>query len=781
MNFKMLTIFSKDLTRKIKRNPLFLFSGIVFLFLALLSYKVIKNPFIPLIGFGDVEHWEYTGFYVQQNFHFFPIPHIDLVNNQVGYPYETNNVFRPWGLERDFFFASLHSLFGSFGWIQIYYLISLSITSIGAFILLRSEYGIIRSGIAGLTITFFNFYSIHKYPHHLSISVLHWTALGIILDFLIFKNFLFNTVSLKRVILRIFLTALAFGQELGYIAGYSLTSFLLLCISIVVVFTFRYFYDRFNFIKIIQLYKRLWRIEFYKDRKYISILLILTLIIGYIYVPIILQILNSAKSFSFDGVPNGLWWTNAGRIIIPYLPFFNPQKPLMQFHEVREDLGEGSVGWFILILAILGLLQSKKLIFSYVPLFLMLGLVMSFSDADSPLKLLPWFSLYRVGGRATAIYSTIFTLFSLGFNLPSTRHSYSRNFLLFLLILLACTELNVGYSFKEIYKPHQNNTEFLDYAEYLKSQPEEAVLDWPFCVMGGNGQGGYQGLCPYPHSLDSTYALQRFHEKKVISMSFGRLHPSQVQNYLDAGWDRMLLLNSNTTQLQQQKRCFNNQELSFFESFYQSHDFAGINLYTDFLPQDCVEQFFEKFGNPIYQVLTPSTNLNLAYIPKNRKLKQKVNAKNPIIYKPYVDLKNFDLAKILNPQGVKYYGLDYSINEEISRNKVKTFRLGIGNRTKIDFSMPSLQTLQLDVRVCSLVDNQSIAVKINNELKDTIRELPQSGCQNRLYEFQGYQENEIIISYTKWNKIDKNIDPYPYDDRHLAVKYKRLNVVKVSR
>jgi hypothetical protein len=95
--------------------------------------------------------------------------------------------------------------------------------------------------------------------------------------------------------------------------------------------------------------------------------------------------------------------------------------------------------------------------------------------------------------------------------------------------------------------------------------------------------------------------------------------------------------------------------------------------------------------------------------------------------------------------------------------------------------MPSLQTLQLDVRVCSLVDNQSIAVKINNELKDTIRELPQSGCQNRLYEFQGYQENEIIISYTKWNKIDKNIDPYPYDDRHLAVKYKRLNVVKVSR
>lgn len=66
---------------------------------------------------------------------------------------------------------------------------------------------------------------------------------------------------------------------------------------------------------------------------------------------------------------------------------------------------------------------------------------------------------------------------------------------------------------------------------FVKQQPGEAVLDWPFCVAGGNGLG-LDNLCPYVFKNGAAFALRRFHEKKVVGQSFSRLHPSQLQPYL---------------------------------------------------------------------------------------------------------------------------------------------------------------------------------------------------------------------------------------------------------
>jgi hypothetical protein len=116
---------------------------------------------------------------------------------------------------------------------------------------------------------------------------------------------------------------------------------------------------------------------------------------------------------------------------------------------------------------------------------------------------------------------------------------------------------------------------------YVKNQPGEAVLDWPFCVTGGNGIGAIDGLCPYFFTIGSIPAMRRFHEKKVVGQYFGRLHPSQIEPYLQAGWSQMFVPDKlDLFKGTRQSRCFTTEEWSFFTDFYKFNDFAGINLYV---------------------------------------------------------------------------------------------------------------------------------------------------------------------------------------------------------
>lgn len=110
------------------------------------SILVVKNFADPLAGSGDTNSWEYIGFYLKTNYKFGFWPQLDLVGNQVFYPYGTNSVFQSWGIERDIFYAVLSSLFGSGGWLQIYYFLTVSITGIGTFTLLLHDYGFPRAG-----------------------------------------------------------------------------------------------------------------------------------------------------------------------------------------------------------------------------------------------------------------------------------------------------------------------------------------------------------------------------------------------------------------------------------------------------------------------------------------------------------------------------------------------------------------------------------------------------------------------------------------------------------
>ncbi|OKH25244.1 hypothetical protein NIES593_05665 [Hydrococcus rivularis NIES-593] len=653
------------------------------------SLLVIKDFFHPIFSEDiDVNSWEYTGFYFAKNLSFIPFPHLNFTNNQVFYPYGTNSVFQAWGIERDIFSSIFSSLFGIGPWLQLYYLLTILITAIGAYTLLVRDYGLARASGVGLLVSFSNFYAIYKFPRHLNMSIVHWTTLSFIADFLIVKRIVLNQhVSLKLILIRACLLVLSLGQDLGYVAGFALMSFTVSILFIAALLTYRYFKGYFNLTGLLSNSIATYKRDFLAHPRISIALLGIGIIVAYIYLPLAFQIATEAKSLNFNYAeardkaanifalnrkyqpPTG-WWTSAYRLLIPFLPGFNPGLPWKKvFRDAPEDLFAGSPGLFLLIIGFLGLCQARKRIAIFIPLliifflcifyhpeyfptlkrfslliigiislwlvrkqmafflpllFVVLGLLFYNEVYFPTLKIFPWFSFNRVPGRSTVIYPVILSLFALEINL--NKLISRRQVLSIFLVSLICIETYTAYSFKLDYKPYSFEKNFFNYMNYVKEQPGEAVLDWPFCVIGGNTVGNESGLCPYWRFNGGIYALRRFHEKKVMGQYFGRLHPSQIEPYVRAGWGQLLLPDQPDKhgQAKRQKRCFQREEWSFFTDFYILNDFAGINLYVDLLSEDCVTEFYARFGKPAIETVVPGAG-RVKFIPKPPVLRREVN------------------------------------------------------------------------------------------------------------------------------------------------------------
>lgn len=568
---------------------------------------------------------------------------MNIINNQVFYPYGVNTVFQTWGFERDIFYAFFYSLFGIGSSLQFYYLLTLIITTIGTFLLLVRDYGVFRASGAGFIVSFFNIYAIHKYPHHLNIAVVHWTTLSFVADFLIVKRIaLRQHVSLNLISVRACLLILSLGQDLGYIAGYALTSFTVSTLFIALLIGYRCLKKEVRLMNLFQRTRETYQREFLVSPGTYLALIGFIAVIGYIYLPLIFQISREAKSFDFTGMFSGYWWANPLRVLLPFFPFLNPGQGVIEtvFRDLPEALGDASPGWFLLILGTVGFWQARRKIIIFIPLLLVLLLCLFYHPLQIPtLKLFPWFAFNRVGGRSTVIYPVILCLFALHINFNHLRLQ-SRQLLCAVLVLLACTELYTAYSFKLNYQPHLLDNTFFTYMEYVKQQPGEAVLDWPFCIHGGN----HISLCPYYKSNSGIYTMRRFHEKKVMGQYFGRLHPSQIEPYLKAGWDYLLVPdNSDDSETTRQARCFYPAEWSFFTDFYTFNDFAGINLYVELLPDNCVSQFYARFGTPAVETVVPGAG-KVKFIPKSPELRNQVDLAlgANLKFDPLLEVSGFD-------------------------------------------------------------------------------------------------------------------------------------------
>ena len=733
------------------------------------GFLIIRDFSGPIAGGGDADVWEYMGFYFAKNLRFSPFPNLNLVNNQVFYPYGINSVFQAWALERDILYALFYSFFGNGSWLKFYYFGSVLITAIGAFALLVRDYGVVRASGVGLLSAFCNFYAINLYPSGYGMCILHWATLNFIADFLLVKRItLGQHISVNFWLLRACLLILALGEYLGYIAGYSLMSFTVSISFIIALIIYRAFKRKLKLVEITQNLLLTYKAEVFRSSFTFVSLITIFIIFSYIYLPLVIQIARESKSFDFTKVPSGAWWVSPFRLLIPYFPNFEKALPILGqiFGDVPETGGDGTAGWFLLILGSVGLYQSRKQIAIYIPLIIIFLLCLLYNPQEFPtLKIFPWFAFNRVGGRSTFIYPVILCLFALNINWDGI-YLRRRQLISALLVGLACTELYTAYSPRISDLPYSFDQNFFSYMNYVKEQPGEAVLDWPFCAVGGNGVA-LDSLCPYYVQNSSIFSLRRFHEKKVMGQYFGRLLPSQIEPYLQAGLDKLFLPDNPVAfKATRPRRCFNLEEWSFFTDFYRLNDFAGINLYVDLLPESCVNEFYSRFGTPAMETKVPAAG-TVKFIKKSPELRNQIDLTlgSSIKFQPSLDLSESNLLQSIQPSGLKVTGLS-EIDEQPGR-------WGFGPESKLEFKLNKAQLLELWFQFNTPIPNQNVVIEINGNDIDEISKVQNGTSIERRLKFRGIKGfNTVRIKYKDWNHNKTTFAPK--DERFFAVYFTKL-------
>ncbi|MBE7411620.1 MAG: hypothetical protein L6Q54_03445 [Leptospiraceae bacterium] len=578
---------------------------LVFLLFAFFTQKIIKNFDGPVFGYGDTNNWEHTGYFLYKYLSFTPLPQIQFINDGTLFPFGSNHVFQSWSFEKDFFWMSFYHFFGNGPWLKFYTLFTFIITFFGSYFILKKFFNDTQSIITSILLTFFNFYSILKYPYHLVFSNTHWLILSILLDFLLIRNYvILKKIHFHLVLLRALTLSLGLGQELGYVVGLNLTSFL-----ITYFFLFIYLFLDNKISLLLELKKKIL------ENRIFSIFTISIFFIVFVfYFSLILEVRKNIYSFPSKEIPEGVWWSNPLRIFLPFFPNIIRSNDFLEsfFKDTPDGLGTGSVGFTLLCLGILGLYHTKNKIKIFLPLLVMLFLFFLYHPKFFPiLKIFPWFQYMRVSGRATLVLPAIFAIFTLGIDWTKFK-SIQFQILVIIFTIISLIELNHAYKLR-ISIDSKIPKEFYAYMEIIKNSKGEGVLDWPFCIYGANLD---TGLCPfYPQTIGS-YSFTKFHEKKVIGQYYGRVHPSQVAPFNKLGLKELFLYDKNSNPLfPSQSRCFNENEWKKFEEFYYKYDFSGINLYTDTIGEKCKLEFYKKFGNPIARVKIPYSG-NLEFIPK---------------------------------------------------------------------------------------------------------------------------------------------------------------------
>lgn len=577
---------------------------------------VIRNFDGPIGDYSESFLYEYLPWFASRHLSFWPIPHLSLHTDEVLYPFGGNVALQSWCVEREILFALLKSRAPQAPLLQLYYLFGVALSTLGTYLLLLVRFGSRRAALTTVIAHALNFYSMQKYAYHYNIACYHWTTLGIVCDFAIVWDVVQRrNVSLRLVLLRILLLVLAFGLELGHVLGFSLTSFA--CTSLYLLW-FLYRGSRPNPVSLRQLLSG-WPAELRSHRVLFGILALLTICFAWLYGSITAAIVWDSLSMGRFPGNSGVWWASPLRLLIPYTPWLHPsmQPPFLHvMGDVAETgIGGGSAGLFLLLLCGIGSVQVKayRPRSPYFPLLVMLILYVATSIHLPLLRALPWFRFCRVYSRATLVYSTIMALLAVEISLPKGS-LFRRLSALLSLSAIAIVELVTIVQIKRAHPTYTFDPSQRAYFDTLKKLPGEAVLDFPFCLTGGNGDLG--GLCPYWQRAKGVYALSRFHEKKVIGQYLGRIHPSQVAPFVRQGWDELFDPDQyDMTRATRQKRCLTDAEWTFFTAFYLRNDFAAIQLAIDLLPPGCAEQFYAHFGQPIARMTLMNAG-TLVLIPK---------------------------------------------------------------------------------------------------------------------------------------------------------------------
>ncbi|MER0438812.1 hypothetical protein [Emticicia sp. W12TSBA100-4] len=573
---------------------------------------------MPLSGGGDVDEWEYVGYYLSQHLSFKPFPSLVFNHNQTFYPFGTTQVFSDWSLESNYWFALFYNNFGHGAWLNYYYIISLIVSFLGTYLIVKKDFGQNKAFFVGFVVTFFNFYALNKYPHHYNHSTIHWAILSLFTDFILVKRIIKSeNISLKWVFLKAFVLLATLGMNLGYICGFALNSFVISLICVIIVLLKRVLKNENQ----IKTYFQCWSNDLKTSPLLYLLLSFPILLIIYFYLPLVFQIYFEAKSFHLDNANAPHFWSHPLRILLPYFPkintIYNPYREILK--DMPEGMGSGSPGWFCLGLGIIGFFGNRKQFWMVFLPFLILLVISTFYHPNKipTLKIFPWGAYNRVPSRFTSLLPVIFSCFFLPTDLKII--PFKKVFVL-LFTTFFVLELSVVYSFRFERKPYEFDKNFFEYVENLKKQKGEAVMDFPFCIVGGDGTGLRENLCPIFQKTCNVYALSRFHGKKVIGGYYSHVHESAVKGFVGVGvgsWAKP----DNDSYIEGWKKAtkiinsFDEQQLKHFVKYFQYNEFAGINVCVDLIPSEMYQQIVEAIGQPTNSTYFPGAG-KVVFIPK---------------------------------------------------------------------------------------------------------------------------------------------------------------------
>lgn len=133
----------------------------------------------------------------------------------------------------------------------------------------------------------------------------------------------------------------------------------------------------------------------------------------------------------------------------------------------------------------------------------------------------------------------------------------------------------------------------------IRNQPQNTVLDLPFCVIGGNG--GTHHFCPsYPES-EVHQCFRLYHHKRVYGLYSARMNPTtDLVRYNYSPFKEWFNAYS-------QQRCFSDAELKLLcEYLDQTQDLAAVIVYPHLWKgsntPECRARFEHYLGKPVSDI-----------------------------------------------------------------------------------------------------------------------------------------------------------------------------------
>lgn len=646
--------------------------------------RIFDGYFGPLTGPGDTDVAEHMGFLFSRMVTLWPWPRFHFETDLVFYPYGIMAGLQAWFPEREYWYWLATSLWGPGPWLNVYAFLSPLIAGLGAVWLLRKEFGTARAWVSGGLIAFFNFYAVHKYPAHFNIAMSHWTSLNLIYDFVLYRRvYREGRLTLREGLTRAVWILLALSQDLSYNAGFALASFTVTAVAI----AWR-----------LRAHRRIrelcvgWGREFAEHWKRCLSLLALMAALAWLYVPLAAQLFVMTRQYPVGG--SGSYFASPLRWLVPWFPFFNPGTEwLARLGDKPEGLGAASPGWTLIVLAVLGLIElNRRKDRSWVPLAVFIGLCVLHHPQNFPvLKVFPWFGLMRVAGRSTVLFPVFLALLALFARWTPVRAAA--------LLLVAALELVTAYGRFPVDQRSLPTAELWNYLERAHYTPGEALLDFPFCINAGNGVTA--GLCPRSEAM-GDYALQRFHEKKVVGLNFGRLTGPLAEPYLSSGWKFLYARNP------ERKSCLTPEEWEFFDHFYTWNGFAGIQLHRDLVGPDCAREIHARFGEPVASARLPGSGVAELIVKDPSRVAALDPARGRAMrYRPLLADREWDLLRGELPSSLAVSGLARAPSDEHWH--------AYTTAPSLTFYSPSDRNWEIETEVASAFPGQELTVWLNGQ------------------------------------------------------------------